>query len=67
MVVIQLGEDVRSVRQKIGMDANDYLFLWRSMNVSPTYGCYLCADLMSVGQSARNLSKNLRSRISEAG
>lgn len=33
MVVIQLGEDVRSVRQKIGMDANDYLFLWRSINL----------------------------------
>ena len=37
MEVIQLGEDVRSVRRKIGMEANDYLSLWRSINVSPIY------------------------------
>ena len=34
MTEIQLGEDVRSVRRKIGMEANDYLSLWRSINVS---------------------------------
>ena len=37
MVEIQLGEDVRSVRRKIGMEANDYLSQWRSINVSLTY------------------------------
>ena len=33
MVAVQLGEDVRSVRWKIGMEANDYWSLWRSINV----------------------------------
>lgn len=33
MAEVQLGEDVRSVRRKIGMEANDYLSLWRLLNV----------------------------------
>ncbi len=33
MVVVQLGDDVRSVRWKIGMEANEYLSLWRLINV----------------------------------
>lgn len=34
MVEVQLGEDVRSVRRKIGMEPYDYPSLWRSLNVS---------------------------------
>lgn len=33
MVAVQLGEDVRSVRWKISMEANEYLLPWRMINV----------------------------------
>ena len=41
MVVVVLGENVRSVREKIGMEANEYLSLWRHMNVSEVM-IFLC-------------------------
>lgn len=42
MVVVQLGEDVRSVRWKIGMEANEYLSPWRLINVSVMMTFHAC-------------------------
>ncbi|KAL9075975.1 MAG: hypothetical protein Q9161_001369 [Pseudevernia consocians] len=39
MVVVQLGEDVRSVRWKIGMEANEYLSPWRLINTKAQEIC----------------------------
>ena len=36
MVIVSLGEDVRTVRSKLGMAATDYQNAWRSLNVSRT-------------------------------
>ena len=42
MVVVQLGEDVRSVRWKIGMEANEYLSPWRLINVGVSMASRVC-------------------------
>jgi len=34
MVEVNLGEDVRSVRSKLGMADSDYHAAWRTVNVS---------------------------------
>ena len=33
MAVVNLGDDVRTVRNKLGMEDADYHIVWRSLNV----------------------------------
>ncbi|KAL9125412.1 MAG: hypothetical protein Q9175_008081 [Cornicularia normoerica] len=55
MVEVQLGEDVRSVRRKIGMEANDYLSLWRSLNSKAQEICQRTYGTVSL-KEAKTLS-----------
>ena len=66
LVVIQLGENVRSVRYKIEMEATDYLSLWRTINVTSNHDLSSIALVLltSEEQSAGYLSKDLRNHFS---
>lgn len=55
MAEVQLGEDVRSVRRKIGMEANDYLSLWRLLNGKAQEICQRTYGTVSL-KEARTLS-----------
>lgn len=65
MAVVQLGEDVRSVRWKIGMEANEYLSPWRLINVRVSEVFHI-AKLIPVDQRAGDLPEKIRQYASKA-
>ena len=65
MVIVQLGEDVRSVRLKINMEANEYLTPWRMINKG-TFLSLSYARLIFIDQIPGYLSKDFRQYVSQA-
>jgi len=68
MSVVRLGDDVASIRSKVGMGEDDYRNAWRSLNVCAPGGIfYLSVGLRPFQQKATEICQSMYGNVSLKG